>query len=139
MIEFSCLIEFYTIGIISNDQRKEKYRILHLGPEDLATSLQRINAIKNLGHTTLVQYYSLMDSNKSSKTNYKYSFNKILKYIFRKLGYPLELNNENKRLIENVKAHKLDIIFFEKTLTIKKSTLKHIKKINDKIIFIFFH
>lgn len=119
-------------------KKKKKYRILHLGPEDLATSLQRINAIKNLGHTTSIQYYSLMESNKSYKSNYKYSFNKILRYIFRKLGYPLELNNENKRLIKNVKAHDPDIIFFEKTVTIKKGTLKHIKNINNKIIFVFF-
>lgn len=60
----------------------------------------------------------------------------ILEKIFYKLKLPLDIDNINKRLINEVKHFNPEVLFIIKGNLIKPSTLRSIKNINPNIILI---
>jgi spore maturation protein CgeB len=98
-------------------------RILFLGPKENATTWQRIEALKENGHELEVVYDRII----GVKPNF---FRRLIRFAFRKMGKPLEQNNENKALVDKAKTFKPDLVFISKGLTIKSSTIISIKKLN---------
>lgn len=99
----------------------ENIRLLHVCKQDLATSLQRSMVFDSLRLKKDTIYTFLLDKKISF---YKKIWNKV---IFRFGFYP-EYNKENKKLLKQVKTNIYDIVFIEKGVSIKPSTLKKIKK-----------
>ena len=116
----------------------KKYKILHLGPEDNGTTSQRLNALNELGHNVKSIFYIRKTDQPSYTLNQKITYKKIKRFMFRKIGYPIEHNNENQVLLNESISFSPDLIFIEKGLTIKKKTLLKIKKYINKTIIISF-
>lgn len=96
-----------------------KLKIIHVGPAHVpGTSTQRARAFVDLEHDVERIFTSLPGHN--PRTFYH--------RIRKKMGYPLELNSENASLIAMVNKIKPDIVWIEKGLTIKPSTIRSIKK-----------
>jgi spore maturation protein CgeB len=104
-------------------------KIIHFGPEDNATSLQRIKAFKELTHDVSVVYYSRLDERIGL-------FTRIYRGFRRRAGFPAEQCNENKVLLEVSEDTRPDIIFVEKGLTIRPSTLKKIRALYPQIVLV---
>jgi len=101
-------------------------KVLQFCNEDRATSWQRFEAFKNMGVDVKVLYHSLL--------NTRYTLpQKIMRAILHRLEIPLERNNENTNLINEVLKNEYDILFIEKCLTLRPETLIHIKKVKPKI------
>lgn len=106
-----------------------KLKVLQFCNEDRATSWHRSQAFKALGVELFILFHSKNEEN--------FSFLKsILHSIFHRLRLPLERNNENSNILRTVENQKFDVIFIEKCLTLKPSTLKKIKQLspNTKLI-----
>ena len=80
---------------------------------------------KDLEVKTIYQRY------KSDKPN-------LIEKIFEKLNYPIDLTKFNKRILNEFKRKKYDILFIEKCLYLNSRTLKLMRSINDKCKFLFF-
>ena len=112
----------------------KKFKILHLGPEDKGTTSQRINALKELGHKLNSIHYIKIKDQPSYINDQKINYKKVKRFIFRKIGYPVEHNNENELLIGESINLKPDLIFIEKGLTIKKRKISLLQKIQRILI-----
>lgn len=98
----------------------EGIKILYVCEEDMATTYQRRLALSDLNVD-----FEVIFTNKLEVTIrfVKRLFNS---FLFR-LGFFPERNNENLKIISAVRKKKFDIIFIEKGLSIKPSTLKFVK------------
>lgn len=104
-------------------------RILFIGPKENATTWQRIEALKENGNQIEVIYDRIIGK--------KYSLTfKALRWGYRKLGWRLEENNENEKIIEMATIFKPEVIFITKGLTIKKSTILRVNKIVPECVVI---
>ncbi len=101
--------------------------IIHFGPEDLATSWQRIQAFRDLGHTVYPIHYSRMGGRVGIHQ-------RIYRALWRMLGYPSELCEENSTLLQFAERFQPDLVFVEKGLTLRPHTLEKIKKISSKTV-----
>lgn len=95
--------------------------ILYVGPLWYgSTSLQRMQAFKRLG-------YNIYPLN-TEPTSISYSlFTRIFLKVARALGYPFDLFNINTMLINEIKKTQFGIVWIDKGLVIKDTTLKYIK------------
>ena len=50
--------------------------------------------------------------------------------IFHKLGIPLDTENVNSKVVKLVDSNTFDIVWIEKSIMLKPSTLRHIRKKN---------
>jgi spore maturation protein CgeB len=98
-------------------------KVLQYCTEDRATSWQRTMAFNNLNVNLTVDYHSKDESIKRNFISLIYS-------IFHRLGFPIARKMENSKLLKLVTENKFDIIFIEKCLVIRPSTLKKIKELN---------
>lgn len=94
--------------------------IIHFGPEDMATSWQRIHAFMDLGHRVETVYYSRMGETPGLPT-------RACRALRRRIGYPAEQNSENRTLLDRARALQPDVIFVEKGLTLRPATLKKLR------------
>jgi spore maturation protein CgeB len=112
--------------------------------------LQKKNKVKTkkvlfcLNHSKKRQSYWLIATkkNKDFKVKTIYTWHdrnraNFLEKIFEKFGFPIDLDNFNKRLLNEVEKKKYDYLFIEKCLYLKDSVLNKIKnqKLCDKLIF----
>lgn len=104
-------------------------RILFLGPKENATTWQRIEALKENGHVLEVVYDRVIGIKPSF-------FRRLIRFAFRKMGKPLEQNNENKALVDKAKTFMPDLVFISKGLTIKSSTIIKIKNLSLNCIVV---
>jgi len=95
-------------------------KILHVCKEDKATTFQRRLAFKMLGLNNDIVFTFLLSKKQPA-------VKKLRNKIIFKFGYYPEYNNENKEILNRVKNKKYDIIFIEKGVSIKPSTLKRVK------------
>jgi spore maturation protein CgeB len=102
--------------------RFTEINILYVGNEDKATTKQRLMALREMQINFDVVYTYLLDQKIS-----------VIKRIYRaisfRLGYFPERNNENKQILERLTGKKYDILFIEKGLSIKASTIIAAKKL----------
>ena len=104
----------------------KRLKILQFCNEDKATAWQRTQAFKNMNVQLNVMFHSFHHK--------QYSFFlSILYSVFHRIGFPLERNNENKSIKKEVITNSYDVIFIEKCLSLKPSTLKYIRKTNPNI------
>jgi spore maturation protein CgeB len=103
-----------------------KYRILQVCKEDRATSLQRALAFQDLGHD-LTRIFTYRPTEKPGL------WKKGMRKLLFRLGYYPEMNNENKAIIERCKKESVDLIFFEKPLSIHPNTLQQLKKLQPRV------
>jgi spore maturation protein CgeB len=98
-------------------------RLLFVCNEDRATSFQRRLALTDLG----ISFDIILTSRLDAKIP-------LLKKIFRaisfRLGYFPERNNENYRIKESISKQHYQILFIEKGLSIRPSTLAFVKKVS---------
>ena len=108
-------------------QKLTDIRLLFVCNEDRATSFQRRLALTDLG----ISFDIILTSRLNAKTP-------LLKKVFRaisfRLGYFPERNNENFRIKERISKEVYQILFIEKGLSIRPSTLAFVKKISPKTI-----
>lgn len=83
-----------------------------------STSVQRAEAFRQLGHA--VTFVPKNGGLERETTLYR-------RLRFR-LGYPCEVSDENRRLVEAVRATRPKVVWIEKSLTIWPETLRLIKK-----------
>ena len=115
-----------------------KYKILHVGPEDKATTLHRYNALIDLGHSVKRIYTIRLSEQPSYSGKRELSLKRIRRFLSRKAGYPIQSNSENQQILYKIKIEQPDLIFIEKGLTIWPKTLTDIKKKYPSIKIISF-
>jgi spore maturation protein CgeB len=98
-------------------------KVLQFCNEDRATSWQRSQAFKALGVELVILFHS------KNEENFPF-FKSLLHSVFHRFRFPLERNDENSIIISTIKSQKFDIVFIEKCLTLKSSTLKKIKNLS---------
>jgi len=115
-----------------NGLRKNGLSILYVCGEDRATTKQRLLALGDLEIDVDVIYSSLLNENISIAT-------KIVRAALRRIGLHPERNKENKQIKDKISIKNYDILFIEKGLTIRASTLKRVKSLqpNIKIVSYF--
>lgn len=96
-------------------------RILYICNEDRATTKQRLLALEDLGIQPDIVFTYRIDEKISLPV-------RIKRAISFRLGFFPERNNENKAVRKKVQDNPYDIVFVEKGLSIKPSTLRSIKK-----------
>jgi len=98
-------------------------KILYIGENWLgSTSLQRLMALKRLGHC--------VDDVDFSNTFRRNSFKGLYSRILHKLSYGIDLVSANDQIYKKICSEKYDIIWIDKGLTIKPDLIDHIKKNN---------
>jgi spore maturation protein CgeB len=100
--------------------------ILYVCGEDRATTRQRLMALNDLDVDTDIVYHSLLNKKISL-------FKKIAQALLRRIGLHPEQNNENRQILDKVSQKKYNILFIEKGLTIRPSTLQKVKALNPGI------
>lgn len=97
-------------------------KILYICNEDRATTKQRLMALSDLGIEVEVVYTALLDE--------KISLFKRLQRAFQfRLGFFPERNNENNAIIKLAENKQFDILFIEKGLSVRPSTLKIVRSL----------
>lgn len=109
-------------GQVTNTVLNKATWIVHLGPEDRATSWQRVQAFRDLGHEVYQLYYSRLDEKPSLLT-------RTYRSLRRRAGWPVEQCDENAALLGAAKRYSPDVVFVEKGLTIWPSTLRRLHAI----------
>lgn len=104
-------------------------KLLYVCNEDRATTKQRLLALESLNLDFEVVYTYLLSEKPSLVT-------KIRRKIFFKLGLYPERNNENQKILNEIKENKYDILFIEKGLSIFPATLEKVKKKWPNIILL---
>lgn len=101
-----------------------KLQILYVGPlQQGSTSLQRINALQGLDHKVLP--INTCPPNVARKQ-------KCLIYrIAREIIGPLDLVQANKQILSYAKCQDIDVLWLDKALSIKRSTIQRLKRINS--------
>ncbi|MBV5323131.1 MAG: glycosyltransferase [Ilumatobacteraceae bacterium] len=84
-----------------------------------STSVQRAQAFRQLGHTVT---FVPKDGGCKRETNF-------YRRVRFHLGYPCEVSDENIRLLRAVTETVPDVVWIEKSLTIRQETLKLVKKL----------
>lgn len=100
--------------------------VLYVCNEDRATTKQRLLALKDMNVALDVIYTALLDEKVSL-------VKRVCRAIQFRLGFFPERNNENAQIIEKLRHKKCDILFVEKGLSIKPSTLIKVKKNQPEI------
>ncbi|PKN64823.1 MAG: hypothetical protein CVU57_13510 [Deltaproteobacteria bacterium HGW-Deltaproteobacteria-15] len=95
-------------------------KIIHFGPEDIATSWQRIQALRDLGHQVHTVYYSRI----AERVNLT---KRIYRSVRRRIGFPAEQCAENRTLAEMAAALQPDVVFVEKGLTLRPATIRQLR------------
>ncbi|PKN13534.1 MAG: hypothetical protein CVU69_02350 [Deltaproteobacteria bacterium HGW-Deltaproteobacteria-4] len=103
--------------------------IIHFGPQDIATSWQRIQAFRDLGHNVDIVYYSRMGERLSLPR-------RVYRALRRRIGCPAEQCAENRTLLEMAISVQPDIIFIEKGLTLRPSTLERLKQVCPRTVLV---
>ena len=93
-----------------------------------STSLQRMNALKILGHNIIPIDTSI--------PTVKSKLERVARSIRNRIGYPIDLSNANLKLIEQVKNKNPDLIWIDKGLEIKPETLNLVKLISPRTIIV---
>jgi len=104
----------------------KKISILYVCNEDRATTYQRILALREMNvDLSLVYTYILNERITLVK--------KLYRAILFRFGIFPERNRENKAIINSIKTNTFDILFIEKGLSIKPSTLVQAKKLQPAL------
>jgi spore maturation protein CgeB len=108
--------------------KKNTISVLQYCNEDKATSMQRTIAFKRFNIYFDCEYHTFLNAKKNMAISVIYS-------IFHKLHFPLDRFNENSMLLDlNVKKD-YDVVFIEKCLSLRPSTLLKIKnKKGNKLV-----
>lgn len=101
-------------------------QVLYVCNEDRATTKQRLLALEDLGIMPDVVFTYLLNE----KASY---FKRVKRFLSFKLGFFPERNHENRTILTQIKKKNYDIVFIEKGLSIKPTTLKTIKTIQPSI------
>ena len=108
-------------------------RILFIGDlNSYARSLQRCRAMKELGHKVIA--LSLVP------VGYRLGISKKPSLWIRfcsKVGYPIDVVNINQKLIDTIKREKPDLVWIDKGLMIRPSTLRQAKNTKARPTLIF--
>lgn len=108
--------------------RVDSKEILYVGENSYGgTSLQRLNALKRLGHSVV--------SIDSSKTFHKNSFKGIYSRILQKLSYGVDLVSTNNEIFKEISSQRYDILWIDKGLSISPNLIDHVKK-NNRVKFV---
>lgn len=99
---------------------KDKIKILYVCSEDKATTKQRLLALADINVELKIIYNYLLNEKISI-------FKRIFRSISLRLGFYPERNNENMQIIKQTSLNQFDILFIEKGLSIRPSTLKKVK------------
>lgn len=102
------------------------FQLLYICNEDRATTKQRLLALEDLSIVPDVVFTYLL----KEKVSY---LKRVKRFLSFKLGFFPERNNENKTILSQVSENLYDIVFIEKGLSIKPSTLKAIKSMQPSI------
>jgi spore maturation protein CgeB len=98
-------------------------RMLYVCNEDRATTRQRLLALKEMGVSFDVVYTSRLDEKVSIVT-------RIGRAVRFRLGFFPERNNENAGIIKALQKKSYDILFVEKGLSVRRSTLVKAKTLH---------
>ena len=99
----------------------KQIKLLHICPSDRFTTYQRRLAF----HELELEYDDVLTGDPMHDY---FFFIRLFRAVLKKLGYYPERNDENKKTKKSVLKKNYDIIFIEKGLSIRPSTLKYIKK-----------
>jgi len=88
------------------------------------TSWHRMLALKNLGHR-------IIPIDQASDINNL--FERVLRSFRQRVGYPLDPNNVNILLLKSILDFSPDLIWLDKPMNIKRSTLVNIKEIDSNL------
>jgi len=109
----------------------QKINILYVGPLQYgSTSLQRMQAIKELGFNV-----NNLDTKKRLDN---FFLTKLFFYILENFFFIKDPHRLNKKILNIIKKNNIEILWIDKVLFIKNTTLLKIKIINSNIILIFF-
>ena len=103
------------------------FRIVHVGPEDVGTTWQRVRAFKDLGVEVHRVFYSLMSERPKLLL-------RIYRALRRRVGFPVEQCDENRELIRTVSRVNPDLVFIEKGLSIRPQTLIRLRNNYPKLV-----
>ena len=106
--------------------------IIHAGPAHIpGTSTQRARAFEDLGH----RVSRVLTSRPGEKVS---SARQFYRRVRAKLGIPEERCAENRALLEEVERRKPHLVWIEKGLTVRPSTLARIRRVSPKTLLVFF-
>jgi len=114
-------------------------RILFLGDMNfMTTTFHRVRAMCDLGYDVFPLSYVPVGYYPGITTISYAMIPQVAIKIFHKSGYPLDLFCINQNLIKMVHALDIDLIWCEKPLMLRASTLKYIKKTYKSIKIVFY-
>jgi len=101
--------------------------ILYVGQLNYgSTCLQRMNTLQNMGHE--VKGINVLNPRDAS----------IIARVFNKLKHPIDFNNVNRLIIENIKKQNFDLLWIDKGLLISPETLETVRQISSQAKIIAF-
>jgi spore maturation protein CgeB len=103
-----------------------KAAILYVCGEDKATTKQRLLALKDMKADVDVIYHSLLNKKRPIAL-------RAAQAALRRLGFHPEQNNENRQILDKVSEKNYDLLFIEKGLTIRPSTLRKVRQLQPAI------
>lgn len=102
-------------------------RILYVGSLwSGGTCLQRLQAIKNLGHEIIT-----IDTEPEEVRDKQKQF---LNRIRRKIIGPRDMMNANRDIVQSIRKNIIDVLWLDKALTIKPETLRIVRQVSPQTI-----
>lgn len=93
-----------------------------------STCFQRMNALQYLGHEVYPVDTCPSDAQRK-KNHFGYR-------LLRKIAGPLDLASANEKILKSVTNGNIDILWIDKGLTIKATTIKAVKKLKPKCLIV---